>query len=152
MRHFPNQCFICKPSRGRGGEGISLIKKFHDLPRNANHNEFLVQRYVENPLLMASKKFDIRLYIVIKGVDPIEAYLFEEGLARFCTVRKLAIHSHYSKSTSLPLGNHLKRLYSNVFQCVFSLCPAWRPFFVFDFGSKTTRSPTAWTCETCSCT
>lgn len=47
-----------------------------------------MQRYVENPLLVQSKKFDIRLYIVIKGVDPIEAYLFEEGLARFCTVSK----------------------------------------------------------------
>ena len=52
MRHFPNQTFICKPSKGRGGEGISLIKKFHDLPRNANHHEYLVQRYVENPLLV----------------------------------------------------------------------------------------------------
>ena len=89
MRHFPNQTFICKPSRGRGGEGISLIKKYHDLPRNATHCEYLVQRYVENPLLVHNKKFDIRLYIVIKGVDPIEAYLFEEGLARFCTVSPL---------------------------------------------------------------
>jgi len=48
-----------------------------------------VQRYVENPLVVQNKKFDIRLYIVIKGVDPIEAYLFEEGLARFCTVSSL---------------------------------------------------------------
>ena len=63
-----------------------MIKKYHDLPRNANHNEYLVQRYVENPLLINSKKFDVRCYVVIKGVDPIEAYLCEEGLARFCTV------------------------------------------------------------------
>jgi hypothetical protein len=46
----------------------------------------LVQRYIENPLVMGHKKFDARLYVVIKGVDPIEAYLCEEGLARFCTV------------------------------------------------------------------
>ena len=86
MRHFPNQTFICKPSRGRGGEGISLVKKFHDLPRNSNTHEYLIQRYVDNPILVQNKKFDIRLYILIKGVDPIEAYLFEDGLARFCTV------------------------------------------------------------------
>ena len=63
-----------------------MIKKFHDLPRNANHVEYLVQRYVENPLLINNKKFDVRIYVVIKGVDPIEAYLYEEGLGRFCTV------------------------------------------------------------------
>ena len=45
-----------------------------------------MQRYIENPLVVNNKKFDIRLYVVIKGVDPIEAYVFEEGLARFCTV------------------------------------------------------------------
>jgi hypothetical protein len=86
MRHFPNQTFICKPSKGSQGAGISLIKRFVDLPRNAQTSEFLVQRYIENPLLINNKKFDIRLYVVIKGVDPIEAYVYEEGLARFCTV------------------------------------------------------------------
>jgi len=85
MRHFPHQTFIAKPSKGRGGEGIYLIKKFQDLPKNAFSNEFLVQRYIENPLVMGHKKFDARLYVVIKGVDPIEAYLCEESLARFCT-------------------------------------------------------------------
>ena len=86
MRHFPNQTFISKPSKGRGGEGISLIKKFSDLPKSAYHHEYLVQRYLENPLLVNNKKFDIRCYVVIKSVDPIEAYICEEGLARFATV------------------------------------------------------------------
>jgi glutathione synthase/RimK-type ligase-like ATP-grasp enzyme len=49
LRHKPNQTFICKPSRGRGGEGISLVRKFTDLPKNAVSNEYLVQRYIENP-------------------------------------------------------------------------------------------------------
>ena len=86
MRHFPNQTFICKPSKGRGGEGISLVRKFTELPKNAFQHEYLVQRYIENPLLVLNKKFDLRLYVVIKGVDPIEAYVCDEGLARFCTV------------------------------------------------------------------
>ena len=86
MRHFPNQTFICKPSKGRGVEGISLVRKFTDLPKNAFLNEYLIQRYIENPLLVSNKKFDIRLYVVIKGVDPIEAYVCDEGLALFATV------------------------------------------------------------------
>lgn len=86
MKHQPNHTFICKPSKGRGGEGICLIKRFADLPRQALNHEFLVQRYIENPLLISNKKFDIRLYILITGAQRIEAFVCEEGIARFCTV------------------------------------------------------------------
>ena len=86
MRKYPNQTFICKPSRGRGGEGIQLARKFSDLPRQAFSSEYTVQRYIDNPLLINNKKFDFRLYVVIKGVDRVEAYICEEGIARFCTV------------------------------------------------------------------
>lgn len=86
MKHNPTQTFICKPSRGRGGEGITLAKKFNEIPKAAHNNEFLIQRYIENPLLIQSKKFDVRLYVVIKGVNRIEGYMCEEGIARFCTV------------------------------------------------------------------
>ena len=86
MRYHPGQTFICKPSKGRGGEGITLAKKFTDLPKAAFTQEYLLQRYIENPLLVNNKKFDFRIYLVIKGVTQIEAYLCEEGIARFCTV------------------------------------------------------------------
>jgi hypothetical protein len=37
-------------------------------------------------MLINSKKFDVRLYVVIKGFDKIEAYICDEGIARLCTV------------------------------------------------------------------
>ena len=45
----------------------------------------LVQRYVKTPLLLDGKKFDLRLYVLVKGYDPVEAYLADEGLVRVCT-------------------------------------------------------------------
>jgi tubulin polyglutamylase TTLL11 len=62
-----------------------------------------VQRYVENPLVIDRKKFDCRLYVVIKGVDPVEAYLADEGLARFCT-------QNYRK----PDAANIKNLYMHL--------------------------------------
>jgi hypothetical protein len=103
MRKNPNYTFIAKPSKGRGGDGIFLVRKFNELPRSALTHDFLVQRYIENPYLVDRKKFDLRLYVVIKGVDPLEAYLCDEGLARFCT-------SNYAK----PDHNNIKNLYMHL--------------------------------------
>lgn len=45
----------------------------------------MVQRYIKTPILVDKKKFDLRLYVLIKSFDPVEAYLCDEGLARFAT-------------------------------------------------------------------
>jgi len=74
MELHPNFHFIGKPSRGKGGEGIILIEKFTDIPKNYVSNsqkDMLVQRYVKTPLLLDKKKFDLRLYVLIVGYDPI---------------------------------------------------------------------------------
>jgi hypothetical protein len=46
----------------------------------------IVQRYIHNPLLVGGYKFDLRIYVVIMGTNPISAFVCDEGLARFCTV------------------------------------------------------------------
>ena len=88
MEEHPKFTFICKPNSGKGGEGIFLIDKFKDIPKNLwsdSHSDLLVQRYIKTPILIDKKKFDLRIYVLIKSFDPIEAYLCDEGLARFCT-------------------------------------------------------------------
>lgn len=48
---------------------------------------FLCGRYIDNPLLIGSKKFDLRLYVLITSFRPLKAYLFKLGFCRFCTVK-----------------------------------------------------------------
>jgi glutathione synthase/RimK-type ligase-like ATP-grasp enzyme len=55
MKDHPKFTFIAKPSRGRGGEGISLVQRFQDLPQSWQiraSSDLLVQRYIKKPLLI----------------------------------------------------------------------------------------------------
>jgi len=45
----------------------------------------VVQQYIDDPLLVDKKKFDLRLYVLIASVDPFIVYFNDEGMARFCT-------------------------------------------------------------------
>lgn len=45
----------------------------------------MVQEYISNPLLLEGYKFDVRLYVLLLGTDPLEAYVSRTGMARFCT-------------------------------------------------------------------
>ena len=71
MKDNPECTFIAKPSKGKAGKGIKIIKNFSELPKAAQEHEYLVQRYIEDPLLANGKKFDVRLYLVVCGVDPM---------------------------------------------------------------------------------
>jgi len=75
--------YIVKPEAGCQGRGIFLSNNFEDLSPD---DHYVVQKYIKNPLLIDSLKFDCRLYVLVLSVDPLRIYLFEEGLARFSTV------------------------------------------------------------------
>ena len=133
MEMHPRFFFIGKPSCGKGGEGIMLLQKFKDIPTNMYSGEkkdMLVQRYIKTPLMIDNKKFDLRLYVLIVGLDPIQAYLADEGLARLCT-------ENYKQ----PNAQNMKNMFSHLTN--FSLNkeskdykPPTEDFLFDDTGSK----------------
>jgi len=66
----------------------------------------LVQRYIKTPILVDKKKFDLRLYVLIKGFDPVEAYLCEEGLGRFATSNYVQPNPYNMKNMFVHLTNY----------------------------------------------
>ncbi|XP_038230221.1 tubulin polyglutamylase TTLL11 isoform X2 [Dermochelys coriacea] len=79
--------FIVKPDSGCQGDGIYLIKDPSDirLAGNLQSRPVVVQEYISKPLLIDKLKFDIRLYVLLKSLEPLEIYIAKDGLSRFCT-------------------------------------------------------------------
>ncbi|XP_061554193.1 tubulin polyglutamylase TTLL11 isoform X2 [Phycodurus eques] len=78
--------FIVKPDGGSQGEGIYLIRDPAELrAAGAQARQAVVQEYIRKPLLVDKLKFDIRLYVLLKSLEPLEIYIAKEGLTRFCT-------------------------------------------------------------------
>ena len=63
------------------GSGIFVIDNPEDIPNT--DESVLVQRYITNPYLIKRCKFDLRVYVLVTGVDPLKIYIYDEGLVRF---------------------------------------------------------------------
>ena len=76
--------WILKPVASSRGRGVYLINNPNQISLEEN---VLVSHYINNPLLIDDFKFDVHLYVLVTSYDPLVIYLYEEGRARFATVR-----------------------------------------------------------------
>lgn len=94
--------WIIKPVASSQGKGIFLINHPDQVPLDEN---LVISRYVDNPLLIDGYKFDVRIYVAVTSYDPLVAYLYEEGLTRFATV-KYDPNSRTIKNSFMHLTNY----------------------------------------------
>lgn len=45
-------------------------------------DEFLVQKHISKPALILNRKYDIRMFVLLMGTDPLRIYLYNNGYVR----------------------------------------------------------------------
>lgn len=74
--------WIVKPACSSQGRGIYLIDSISEVPIE---DSCIISRYISNPLLINSLKFDLRIYVLVTSYEPLRIYIYQEGLARFAS-------------------------------------------------------------------
>jgi hypothetical protein len=76
-----------KARAGSKGAGIVLSNNLNTILK---YRSRIVQKYVERPLLLDithRHKFDLRLWVLVKGSKNISIYYFEQFYGRICSER-----------------------------------------------------------------
>jgi len=96
FRRNPNSMWIMKPTSRSQGKGIFIINKLAQIKKWSSSSRwaqmpmkeaYVISRYIENPLLIGGKKFDLRIYVLVTNYRPLKAYQYVHGFARFCNVK-----------------------------------------------------------------
>ncbi|XP_069507107.1 probable tubulin polyglutamylase TTLL9 isoform X2 [Ambystoma mexicanum] len=118
FRKNPGITWIMKPVARSQGRGIFLFRKLKDIMdwkkdggRPDDQKEeipvenYVAQRYIENPYLIGGRKFDLRVYVLVTSYIPLKAWLYRDGFARFSNTRFTlsSIDDHYIHLTNVAV-------------------------------------------------
>lgn len=90
----PSKKWIVKPAASSQGKGIFIMTKYTQTKQLSsvlfkqdvlNKETYVVSRYIDNPMLIGGKKFDLRLYVLVTNYKPLKVWMSTKGFARFCS-------------------------------------------------------------------
>lgn len=107
-QQFPSgksKTFIIKPDNGCQGKGIFLIRDVEKVPVDFSQT-YVAQRYITKPFLLDGYKFDLRLYVLVVGCDPLRIFLHRRGLVRLASEEYVEPSGKNISQTMVHLTNY----------------------------------------------
>jgi tubulin polyglutamylase TTLL9 len=117
FKRTPGVTWIMKPVGRAQVKGIFLFNRLSQVSDwkkdykwksdQPQADSYVAQRYIESPLLVGGRKFDMRLYALVTNFSPLTVYFHRRGFCRFSATR-------YSSSTKADDTSNLMMHLTNV--------------------------------------
>ena len=91
-----------------------MVRRYEDIKMEPGET-CIAQRYLTKPYLIDGLKFDLRIYVLVFGVDPLRVFMFKEGLARFATDNYIAPGKENLDNMFMHLTNYAINKNSDAF-------------------------------------
>jgi len=106
--------FILKPENGLSRGGVGIVRNNLEFETHLNNNpeykEWIIQEYIDHPLLFKNKKFHFRVYVIYMQTDNMQvAYLSRKGF--IYTANKEFNKDSYERDVVLSGENSLNNVH-----------------------------------------
>ena len=109
LKHCENNIWLVKPAAMNRGQGIEIFHNYSDIIKfiwiQPTYSYWVVQKYLEKPLLYKNRKFDIRIWALFTSKN--EVFFCEKGYLRTSSADfSLNDDNNYTHLTNNCLQQH----------------------------------------------
>ena len=103
--------WILKPSNLSRGRGVTCVNSLEPIEQSlsaTNDSGVIVQKYIENPLIISKRKFDIRQWVLVTSLNPLVIWMWKEPYLRFGAEDYIMddLNNIYSHLTNNSIAKH----------------------------------------------
>ena len=106
--------WIMKPSYLSRGRGVTCVDSLQPIEQSliaTNNIGLIVQKYIENPLIIKKRKFEIRQWVLVTSLNPLIIWMWKEPYLRFAAEDYIMddLNNRYSHLTNNLIDTHSEK-------------------------------------------